>query len=162
MSKMSMKVRFLSHAAMIGALYVALTFVSAAFGLSSGAVQVRLSEALTVLPVFTPAAIPGLVVGCLLSNMLTGCLPWDIVFGTLATLLGALGTYALRRFSRWFAPIPPILANSFIVPAVLQSVYGVEEAYPLLMASVGLGEIIAAGVFGMFLYHAVKKTKLFN
>ncbi len=162
MSKFTMKVRFLTHAAMIGALYVALTFVSAAAGLSSGAVQVRLSEALTVLPAFTPAAIPGLFVGCLLSNLLTGCAPWDVVFGSLATLIGALGTYALRRFSRWLAPVPPILANVLIVPAVLQRVYGEPHAYPFLMLTVGAGEVIAAGVFGMILYHAVKKTKLFK
>ena len=162
MSNLSKRVRFLSHAAMIAALYVALTLVSAAVGLASGVIQVRLSEALTVLAAFTPAAIPGLAVGCLLSNILTGCLPWDVVFGTLATLIGAFGTYALRRVSRWFAPIPPILANALIVPAVLQRVYGAEEAYPFLMLTVGLGEIISAGVFGMILYHAVKKTKLFK
>ena len=162
MTGYSQKIRYLSHAAMIAALYVALTLVSAALGLSSGAVQVRLSEVLTVLPFFTPAAIPGLTVGCLLANVLTGSLPWDIVFGTLATLLGALGTYALRRFSPWLAPIPPILANAFIVPFVLRYAYGVPDAYPLLAISVGAGELIAAGVFGMILYHAVKKTKLFK
>lgn len=162
MSKFSTKVRYLSHAAMIGALYVALTFVSAAAGLSSGAIQVRLSEALTVLPAFTPAAIHGLFVGCLLSNILTGCLPWDVVFGSIATLIGAFGTYALRRAPHWLAPVPPILANVLIVPAVLQYVYGVEEAYPLLMLTVGVGEVIAAGIFGMFLYHAVKKIRIFE
>ncbi len=162
MSKTTKKIRFLSYAAMIAALYVALTLVSAAVGLSGGAVQVRLSEALTVLPAFTPAAIPGLAIGCLLANLLTGCLMWDVVFGTIATLIGALGTYILRRYSRFLAPIPPILANVLIVPAVLQRVYGVEEAYPLLMLTVGAGEIVSAGIFGMILYHSVKKTKLFQ
>ncbi|MBQ8259892.1 MAG: QueT transporter family protein [Clostridia bacterium] len=162
MSKFSTKVRYLSHAAMIGALYVALTFISAAAGLSSGAIQIRLSEALTVLPAFTPAAIPGLAVGCLLANTLTGGLPWDVVFGTLATLIGALGTYALRRAPHWLAPTPPILANVLIVPAVLQLVYGDPHAYPFLMLTVGVGEVIAAGIFGMSLYHAVKKIRIFE
>ncbi len=162
MSKFSSKVRFLSHAAMIAALYVALTLVSAAVGLASGVIQVRLSEALTVLAAFTPAAIPGLAVGCLLANILTGCLPWDIVFGSVATLIGAIGTYALRKISPWTAPIPPILANVLIVPAVLQCVYGDPHSYPFLMLTVGAGEIVSAGIFGMILYHTIRKTKLFK
>ena len=84
---------FMAQAAMIAALYIVLTFIANAFGLANYAVQVRFSEALTVLPYFTPAAIPGLFIGCLLSNILTGCALPDIVFGSLATLLGALGTY---------------------------------------------------------------------
>ncbi|MCM1124540.1 MAG: QueT transporter family protein, partial [Eubacterium sp.] len=85
---------FLAQAAMIAALYIVLTFIANAFGLANHAVQVRFSEALTVLPYFTPAAIPGLYIGCFLSNILTGCALPDILFGSLATLLGALGTYA--------------------------------------------------------------------
>ena len=100
---------------MIAALYVVLTLLANALGLANYAIQVRFSEALTILPFFTPAAIPGLTIGCLLSNILTGCAPLDILFGTLATLIGALGTYALRRFE-WLAPLPPILANTIIVP----------------------------------------------
>ena len=74
----------------IAALYVVLTVIANALGLASGAIQVRFSEALTILPVFTPAAIPGLTVGCVLANLITGCAPWDVVFGSLATLIGAL------------------------------------------------------------------------
>ena len=83
---------FITQAALIAAMYTALTVLIAAFNLASGAVQVRLSEALTVLPVFTPAAVPGLFIGCFLSNLITGCALWDVLFGSLATLLGALGT----------------------------------------------------------------------
>ena len=85
---------FITHAAIIAALYVLLTLFSSMLGLDKGAVQFRISEMLTVLPVYTPAAVPGLFVGCLISNMMSACLPWDIVFGSIATLLGALGTYA--------------------------------------------------------------------
>lgn len=147
------KTRRLTYAALIAALYVILTLVSHIFGMDSGTIQLRLSEALTVLPYFTPLAIPGLFVGCLLSNLLCGGALWDVVFGSLATLLGALGTYALRRLPPFLAPLPPILANMLIVPGVLQMVYGVEQSYWLLMIFVGVGELIACGGFGLlFLY----------
>ena len=91
------KVQFIVHAAMIAAIYVVLTYFISAFNLASGAIQVRISEALTILPYFTPAAIPGLFVGCLLANLLTGAAIYDVIFGSLATLLGAVGTYLLRK-----------------------------------------------------------------
>ena len=139
----------------IAALYVVLTFVANLFGLASGAIQVRISEALTILPVFTPAAIPGLTVGCVAANILTGCLPWDVVFGSLATLIGALGTRLLRK-NPYIAWIPPVVSNAVIVPFVLQKVYGLEDAWWYLAATVGLGEIISCGVLGLLLYHSVK------
>ena len=86
------KVLFLTQAAAIAALYFVLTWLASMLGLSSGAIQVRFSEALTILPFFTPAAIPGLFIGCLLSNFLTGAVVWDVVFGSIATLIGAVGT----------------------------------------------------------------------
>ena len=92
---MNRKTLYLVHAAVIAALYVVLTLLANALGLANYAIQVRFSEALTILPFFTPAAIPGLFVGCILSNLLTGCMPLDVVFGSLATLAGALGTYFL-------------------------------------------------------------------
>ena len=110
------KLVFICQAAVIAALYVVLTYVFSAF--ASGVIQVRVSEALTILPAFTPAAIPGLVIGCLLSNTLTGCVLLDIIFGSVATLIGALGSYALRRHT-WLVPIPPIVSNMIIVPFVL-------------------------------------------
>lgn len=147
---------YLSQAAMIAALYVVLTFIANAFGLASGNPQVRLSEALTILPFFTPAAIPGLTIGCLLSNWLTGCAILDIIFGTAATLIGAVLTWALRRFP-WLAPLPPIAANTIIVPWVLRFAYQMEGAIPVLMLSVGIGEIISCGVLGMILLFSLQK-----
>ena len=94
---MNSKIKYITHGAAIAAIYVVLTLVANAFGLANAAIQIRISEALTVLPYFTPVAIPGLFVGCILSNILTGCLPLDTVFGSLATLLGALGTYFISR-----------------------------------------------------------------
>ena len=155
-------IRFLTQASLIAALYVVLTLVAAMLGLASGTIQVRLSEALTVLPALTPAAIPGVFIGCILGNMLSGGLPWDVVFGSLASLIGAVGTYLLRGKSKWLYPIPPILANVLIVPAVLIRVYGVQDAYWFLMVTVGIGEILSAGVLGILLYNAVGKAKLFR
>ncbi len=149
---------YLSQAAMIAALYVVLTLLANALGLANYAIQVRFSEALTILPFFTPAAIPGLTIGCLLSNILTGCAPLDILFGTLATLIGALGTYALRRFE-WLAPLPPILANTIIVPWVLRFAYDIPDAIPYLMATVGAGELISCGLIGMLLLRSLKQIR---
>ena len=148
-------VRDLTLAAMIAGLYVVLTMVSAAMGLASGAIQVRISEALCILPVFTPAAVPGLWIGCLLANLVTGCAPWDIVFGSLATLLGAVGTRLLRQrpFLAW---IPPVLSNMLIVPVVLMKVYGVADAWWYLVLTVGAGEIIACGILGLLLWRSLK------
>ena len=149
---------YLSQAAMIAALYVVLTLLANALGLANYAIQVRFSEALTILPFFTPAAIQGLTIGCLLSNILTGCAPLDILFGTLATLIGALGTYALRRFE-WLAPLPPILANTIIVPWVLRFAYDIPDAIPYLMATVGAGELISCGLIGMLLLRSLKQIR---
>ncbi|MFR7816102.1 MAG: QueT transporter family protein [Clostridium sp.] len=142
------------QAAVIAALYVVLTYVFSAF--ASGVIQVRVSEALTILPAFTPAAIPGLVIGCLLSNTLTGCVLLDIIFGSVATLIGALGSYALRRHT-WLVPIPPIVSNMIIVPFVLRYAYGATDAFPFMIATVGAGEIISCYLLGMLLYGALKK-----
>ena len=92
------KVRGIAFAAITAASYVVLTYIANAFGLASGAIQIRLSEALTILPVFSPYAIPGLFVGCILANTLTGCALWDVIFGSIATLIGAIGTYLLRKY----------------------------------------------------------------
>lgn len=154
---------FLAQAAMIAAIYIVLTFIANAFGLANYAVQVRFSEALTVLPYFTPAAVPGLFIGCLLSNILTGCALPDIVFGSLATLLGALGTYALRRW-KWCAPVCPILANTVIVPLILVYGYGLLiEGMSLIQClgfyclTVGAGEVISCGILGMILLITLEK-----
>ena len=149
------RILYVTQAGLIAALYTVLTCLVGAFGLANGAIQLRLSEALCVLPFFTPAAIPGLTVGCLLSNLITGCIWQDVVFGTLATLLGALGAYALRRFP-WLIPLPTVLSNTVIVPLVLAYGYRFEDGVPYLMATVGVGEILSAYVCGMILLFAVK------
>ncbi|MCI8787381.1 MAG: QueT transporter family protein [Eubacterium sp.] len=152
------KVLFITQASMIAALYVVLTLLANALGLANYAIQIRFSEALTILPFFTPAAIPGLTIGCLLSNLLTGCMPLDILFGSLATLLGAVGTYALRRFL-WAAPIPPILANTLIVPFILAYVYQFDGSVPYFMLTVGIGELLSCGVLGMVLLGILMKYR---
>ena len=155
-----MKIKYLAQAGIIAALYVVFTLIANAAGLASGVIQVRISEALTVLPFFTPAAIPGLFIGCLLSNILGGCVIWDIIFGSIATLLGALGTYAIRKkLPDWCACIPPIIANVIIVPLVLVYGYGLEDGLPYLMLTVGAGEIISCGVLGIALLKLLKKYR---
>ena len=122
---------FLVQAALIAAVYVVLTLVFAPF--SYGEIQVRISEALTILPFFTPAAIPGLFVGCILANLLGGAIPLDIAFGSIATLIGAVFTYKLRNSNKWLAPVPPIVANAVLVPFVLRYGYSVNLPIPLMM-----------------------------
>lgn len=152
------KVLMTTQAAMIAALYVVLTLLANALGLANYAIQVRFSEALTILPYFTPAAIPGLFVGCLLSNIITGCAPMDVVFGSLATLAGAVGTYALRK-NKWLAPIPPIVANIIVVPLVLTYVYKFEGSLIYFEITVGIGEVISCGLLGMILLFAFDKHR---
>ena len=155
---MKEKTLHLTRAALIAALYVILTFLAQIFGLASGAIQFRLSEALTCMPLFYKEAIPGLWIGCILANLLTGCAMWDIVVGSVATLLGALGTYYIGRKKPALGPVFPIASNMLIVPAVLQQVYGSADSYWFLMVTVGIGEIVCCGLLGMLLYKAYKKV----
>lgn len=152
------RVTFITQASMIAAIYVVLTLLISAFNLASGAVQVRISEALTILPAFTPAAIPGLFIGCLISNVMSGGLPMDVIFGSLATLIGACGSYLLRRW-KWAVPIPPILANVLIVPFVLAYVYHLPGGVPYFMATIGIGEILSCGVLGILLYNILARYR---
>ena len=146
-------IHLLTQAAMIAALYVVLTFIANAFGLANYSVQVRFSEALTILPFFTPAAIPGLFIGC----------P-DIIFGSIATLIGALGTWKLSGSKNVFpknifpAPLPPILANTIIVPFVLRYAYGIRPLW-LSFLTVGAGEIISCGILGLLLAFTLNKYR---
>ena len=135
----------------IAAMYAALSFVN----LPVSFFQIRPAEALTVLPVFTSAAVPGLFVGCLLANYLTGCLWQDVLFGSLATLLGALATRLLRK-RIGLAILPPVVSNALIIPPVLMFAYGVEDGYFFLLASVAIGEVLSACLLGYFLYRACK------
>ena len=155
--KIDMKTKYITQAAAIAALYVVLTMLANALGLASNAIQVRFSEALTILPFFTNAAVPGLFVGCILSNILCGGIIWDVIFGSIATLLGALGTYAIRKkLPDWCACIPPIIANTVIVPFVLAYAYEVPDSIPYLMLTVGAGEVISCGILGTALLKLLK------
>ena len=151
------KVQFLTHAAMISAIYVVLTLVFQA--ISFGEIQVRIAEALTILPVFTPAAIPGLFIGCIIGNILGGSILPDIIFGSLATLIGASFTYLLRKQNKYLAPLPPIISNTVIVPFVLRYAYGFNLPIAFMMLTVGIGEVISCGVLGMILYSSLAKHR---
>ena len=140
---------------LIAALYVVLTVLAAQFNLASGAIQVRFSEALTIMPVFTAAAVPGLAVGCVLANLLTGCAAWDVVFGSLATLIGAVGTRLLKD-KPLLAWIPPVLSNMAIIPVILIKVYGVPDAWWFLVLTIGAGEVLSCGVLGLLLWRSLK------
>ncbi|MBR4112428.1 MAG: QueT transporter family protein [Ruminiclostridium sp.] len=157
--KRNNKALFITHAAIIAALYVVLTYFASMLGLSNGAIQIRFSEALTILPYFTPAAIPGLFIGCIISNLLAGAIVWDVVFGSLATLIGAVFTYLLRKKTKWLAPLPPIAANTIIVPLVLSYAYGVPDGLPYLALTVGIGEVISCGILGMLLLKCLEKHR---
>ena len=151
------RVRFITLAAMIASLYVVLTLISAVFGLSSGAIQVRISESLCVLAFFTPAAIPGVTIGCLVSNLIISANILDIVFGTLATFIGVYGGYLLRK-KEWFVTLPTILANTTIIPLVIVYGFGMNDiALPLVALGVFAGEFISAGIIGMVLLTILKK-----
>ncbi|MGO5053256.1 QueT transporter family protein [Lachnospiraceae bacterium LCP25S3_G4] len=147
-------VLFMTQSAMIAAIYVVLTVVFAPF--SFGEVQVRIAEALTILPFFTGAAIPGLFIGCVIGNILGGAILPDIIFGSLATLIGACTTYLLRSH-KFLAPVGPIVANTIVVPFILRYGYSILLPIPIMMLSVGIGEVISCGVLGMVLLFALNK-----
>ena len=152
------RIRYLCQAAMIAALYVVLTELSAMLGLASMTPQCRLGEALAVLPLFMPAAVPGLAIGCLITNLILAAPPLDLILGTFATLLGAVVCRQIGRVWHTYrlsnvlvATIPNALANTLIVPIVLQYAYGLQDGYVLLMLSVGAGEVISGIVLGTLL-----------
>lgn len=144
--------KFMAQGAIIAALYAALTILFAP--ISYGAVQVRISEAFTILPLFTPAAIPGLFIGCLLANILGGAIVWDIIFGSIATLIGAALGYLLR-FNRWLVPIPTIVSNSVIIPFILKYGYAIDMPIGLLIVYIAIGEIIGCYLLGELLGSAI-------
>ena len=148
----------LTQGAAIAAIYVVLTMVFAP--ISFGAMQVRIAEAMTIMPLFTPMAIPGLFIGCLFANLLGGAVVLDVVFGSIATLIGAWGGWLLRK-NRWLVPVPAILANTVIVPLVLKYGYGVD--LPLLLSAlyIAVGEILGCYVLGEILASALIRRGLF-
>lgn len=159
---------WITTAAIIAAMYVALTFVSMAFGLDKNAIQVRFSETLIVIAFFTPAAIPGLTLGCFLANILTGCALLDIFLGPVATFIGAMGAYLIskapkRRIGRFLCTIPNILANTVIVTFVCIVCYTAPDArsvalVPFYGVTVFLGEVISSGILGTLLLLALEKN----
>lgn len=156
MNKNSSVTMKITVAAAIAALYVVLTMLFAP--ISFAAMQVRIAEALTILPMFTPMAILGLFLGCLLANLLGGAVVLDVVFGSIATLIGAVGGWMLRK-NRWLVPIPAIAANTVIVPLVLKYGYGVD--LPLLLSALYIlvGEILGCFVLGEMLATALLKRE---
>ncbi|NLK99382.1 MAG: QueT transporter family protein [Clostridiales bacterium] len=153
---MNKRTLYVTQAAVIGAIYVVLVFV---FQYSSfGPIQFRIAEALTILPYFTPAAIPGVTIGCLLSNLLFKADILDVIFGTLATLLAAYLSYQLRA-NKYLVPIPPILINAIIIPWVLKFAYFEADPIPFMMLTVGGGQLISAGILGMVLLFSLEKVK---
>ena len=148
------KTLFIAQAGIIAAIYVVLTIFAMGFDLAQGAIQCRFSEALTILPFFTPAAIPGVTIGCLLSNIFIGSALPDVIFGTLATFIGCIGTYLLRKH-RFICALPPVVSNALIIPFVLKYAYGVPDMIPMMMLTVGAGEVITCVIFGEILLNAL-------
>ena len=150
------KLLFIVQAAAIAAIYVVLLLVFAP--ISFGEVQIRFAEALTVLPYFTPAAIPGLFVGCLLGNFLGGAILPDIIFGSLTTLVAAFVSYRLRK-RKYLVVLPPIIGNALVMPFVLYYGYGTNLPIPFMMLTVAAGEIISCGVIGTVILLALGRYK---
>ena len=161
---------YLAQSAVIAALYAAATYLSAAFSLAYGPIQFRLSEALTVLAVLTPAAIPGLTVGCAIGNISSPMGIWDVLFGAAATLLSAVCARALRNVQLKKLPIlsssMPVLFNAVIVGleiVLLTPTDGAKlTAFLISALEVGAGELVVCFALGLPLYSALRRTKLFK
>lgn len=153
-SKKHVSAQFLAEAGIIAALYTVITLALQPISFGTTGIDLRISECLTILPMFTPAAVPGLFIGCLISNILGGAMIWDVIFGSLATLIGAALARPLRH-NRWLVPVPTIVANTLIVPFVLKLGYGVNLPLPVLMLTVGAGEVLGCYVLGEILAMAL-------
>ncbi len=152
--------KYLIQGSLIASVYIVLTFISFTFGLSGGMVQLRLSEALCILPVFFPSAIPGLFAGCFISNILTGSIFPDVLFGSLATLIGAIFTRKLRNY-KLLPFAPPIISNAFILPFVLKFAYSFEGSYFLFFITIFIGEFLSCGVLGYIFKNLLLKYEKF-
>ncbi len=151
-----MSARKIARSALIGALYALLTLVSIPLG---AGVQLRFSEALAVLPYFCAEAVPGLFAGCLAANLLTGSIPLDVVFGSLATLLSAYLTYAMKKhgWNKWLAPLPAVAVNAVVVGLLLFYAYQVGMPLWMCMGGVFVGQAISCYGIGMPLLYALEK-----
>ncbi len=157
------KIRNLTYGAMIAALYFVLTWMSELAGLAYMTPQIRLGEALCVLTWFTPAAVPGLFVGCILANLTMGCVIWDVVFGSLATLIGAYVGSKMKK--KWLVPLPTVISNTVIVPFIIIYCYMDTVSlgvYGVTAVTVLIGEIVSAYAIGILLLLAMSKHRIFN
>lgn len=150
---MNKNLRKLTYGAVIAAVYAVLTLALAP--ISMGAVQCRISEALTVLPILTGIAVPGLFIGCLIANIFLGSF-YDIVFGSLATLIAAILTRRFRK-NKWIAMLFPVLINAVIVGGYIGLFLDNTTAVWVCMLSVGLGQAVACYGLGIPLYMFLKK-----
>ena len=148
---MNKTTKFLVRSAVIAALYAALTFAVAPIAYTP--IQFRVSEALTILPLFFPEAIPGLTIGCFLANIPSG--PWDMFIGAGATLIAAILTRLSRKI--WTGVIPPVLANAFLVPVIFLTNPEITDPYWLSVLTVGGGELLSVVALGIPLYFALKR-----
>lgn len=154
---MKTKILFMTHASVIAAIYVILLILFAP--ISFMAIQVRVAEALSVLPFFTSAAIPGLFLGCLLGNLLAGADVLDIVIGSMTTLIAALMAYRMRA-NRFIVPLPAVILNALVIPYILRFAYHLQDNYLLLTASVFLGQFISAYLLGLSLLFTMEKINI--
>ena len=157
--------RDIVFSALVGALYVVLSYFGNIFGLNFGVIQCRFAEALTVLPFLCPATAWGLFAGCILSNLLSPYGLPDLIFGSLATLLAGLLTARCR--SKWLAPLPPVLLNGLIVGALLAWYEtGFTAAFPGVFLfnalSVGISELLVCCILGLPLLAVLTKTGIFS
>ena len=152
------KTSYIVEAGVIAAFYVVLMLTNMEFSGASGLIQVRIAEALCILPCFTAAAVPGLFVGCLIGNIVTGSVIWDVIFGSLATLFAAFLTRQFRN-KRYLASVPPIVVNMFVVPIILTKAAGVDQAIGAVSLGIGIGEFLSAGVLGQIVYSVLDKNR---
>ena len=165
MSKSRFTTKQLATAGIIAAIYTVMSLLSSVFGIAYGPIQCRFSEALTVLPFFLPEAIPGLFIGCIVTNLMSTVGPLDLILGSLATLLAALWTR--RMPNKWLAPLPPVLCNAVIIGAMIAWYeVGFTEAFWGMFAfnalTVGIGQILACYGLGLLLMKALSRTPAFR
>lgn len=152
--------RWIAEGAVIAALYVVLTVTFAP--ISFGPVQLRISEALAITPLFTSAAVPGLFIGCIIANMIGGGIAVDVIFGSLATLIGAWIGRKLM-YNRWLVPVPTVISNTLIVPFVLRYGYGIADIpLYLMMVYILVGEVIGCYILGEILGTALIHRNVFS
>jgi len=157
---MNKKVLFIVQAAIVAALYTALTMVFLPISFGHNIFQIRFSEVLTILPAFIPASIPGLFIGCIVSNLLGGFGPIDIIFGSLATLLAALASHGLRKYPV-LVPLPPLVFNALIVGTYLKYLYLVDVPLAVSIGWVALGQFVSCYMLGLPLLMILRKKKVF-